>query len=97
MQNPWKLTTFVLGAALLISNAGADTTSWKQDAMSHLESAAKILAERAGGSRTGKTAPPTDKPAEKSPEKKGAEASPASKALQLTRAAIVQLQRASNE
>lgn len=85
MQNPWKLATLVLGAALVISSARAQT-SWKQDALSHLQSAAKILEEKAGGQRTGKPAPGG------APSK--ADASPATKALQLTRAAIVQVQRA---
>jgi hypothetical protein len=91
MQNPWKLSTLVLGGTLLISNARAET-DWRQDALGHLESAAKILRERGGGTNTGKT--PGD---ERPPEKKGADASPASKALQLTRAAIVQLKRAGAE
>lgn len=81
MHNPWKLTTLLLGAALVISSARAET-SWKQDALGHLESAAKLIAEQGGGSPTGKQAP-----------SKRTDASPASKALQLTRAAIVQLSR----
>jgi hypothetical protein len=82
MQNPWKLTTLVLAGALLVSNARAES-DWKQDALSHLQKAAEILSAH-GGSRTGKV----------HPEDKKAAASPASKALQLTRAAIVQLERA---
>jgi hypothetical protein len=80
MQNPWKLTTLVLGAALLISNARAES-SWKKDALGHLESAAQILSA-AGGSATGKEPP------------KKTSATPTDKALQLTRAAIVQLKNA---
>jgi hypothetical protein len=82
MQNPWKLTTLLLAAGLLVSGAHAET-DWKTNAITHLESAAKILSEH-GGSKTGK---------ERMPEKK-ADGTPASKALQLTRAAIVQLKRA---
>ena len=85
MQNPWKLTTLILAGALLVSSARAGT-DWKADALGHLESAAKILAER-GGSKTGKTPPGTRDGGK-------ADASPVSKALQLTRAAIVQLGRA---
>lgn len=84
MQNPWKLSTLVLGAALLISNARAET-SWKKDALSHLESAAKILADN-GGSPTGKHR------GGEAPKKTGTTAT--DKALQLTRAAIVQLKNA---
>lgn len=84
MQNPWKLTTLVLAAVLLISNARADT-DWKADALAHLEKASEILAAH-GGTRTGKAAPDE--------VQKKADASPATKALQLTRAAIVQLKRA---
>ena len=86
MQNPWKLTTLALAAVLLISNARAET-DWKADALGHLEKASAIIASH-GGNKTGKTAPKED-----TPDKK-ADASPASKALQLTRAAIVQLKRA---
>lgn len=85
MQNPWKLTTLILAGGLLISNARADS-DWKKDALGHLEKAAAILEEHGGGSRTGKTHP-NDEP------KKEKDASPASKALQLTRAAIVQIKR----
>lgn len=80
MQNPWKLATLVLAGALLVSNARAES-DWKQDALSHLNKAAELLSVH-GGSKTGKIGT-RDK-----------DASPASKALQLTRAAIVQLERA---
>ncbi|MFN0253471.1 MAG: hypothetical protein ACKV2T_41770 [Kofleriaceae bacterium] len=83
MQNPWKLTTLLLAGGLLVSGAHADT-DWKKNAITHLESAAKILAEH-GGSKSGKSP-------ERAPDKK-ADGTPASKALQLTRAAIVQLRR----
>lgn len=88
MQNPWKLTTLLLAGALLLSSARAETTSWKQDALAHLEKASELLSTQGGGNKTGKTAPN-----DRAPEKK-AGASPATKALQLTRAAIVQLKRA---
>ncbi len=84
MQNPWKLTTFLLGGALLISSAHAES-DWKAGAITHLEKASAILAEH-GGSKTGKTVPGEG-------SKSRAETSPVSKALQLTRAAIVQLRR----
>ena len=90
MQNPWKLTTCVLAGALLISSARAET-DWRKDALSHLERAAAILAEH-GGSSTGKTAPPDPG----SPQRKES-VTPTSKALQLTRAAIVQLKRTTAE
>jgi hypothetical protein len=83
MQNPWKLTTLLLAGALLVSSARAET-DWKKDALAHLEKASELLATHGGGDKTGK---------ERAPEKK-TDASPASKALQLTRAAIVQLKRA---
>ena len=89
MQNPWKLTTLLLAGALLLSSARAETTNWKQDALAHLEKASELLSTQGGGNKTGKTAP-TDR----APEKSKADASPATKALQLTRAAIVQLKRA---
>jgi hypothetical protein len=85
MQNPWKLTTLILAGGLLISNARADS-DWKKDALGHLEKAAAILEEH-GGSRTGKT----------HPEDKKEAATPASKALQLTRAAIIQMKRTGGE
>ena len=90
MQNPWKLTTLVLAGAFLISNARADT-DWKQDALSHLQKAADILSSH-GGSSTGKT--PAPDPG--APSKKVAD-TPTSKALQLTRAAIVQMKRTTGE
>jgi hypothetical protein len=87
MQNPWKLTTLALAGALLISNARAES-DWKKDAISHLEKAATLL-EQHGGSTTGKTP--------KTPSKSEREVTPTSKALQLTRAAIVQMKRINAE
>lgn len=81
MQNPWKLSTLVLAAALMISNARA-SSDWRKDAIAHLESAAAILEQHGA---TGK----------EEPTKKTSSASPNGKALQLTRAAIVQMKRAS--
>ncbi len=88
MENPWKLTTLLLAGGLLISSARADT-DWKKDALGHLEAAAELLATHGGGSKTGKPSP--------GEEKRKADASPASKALQLTRAAIVQVKRVGGE
>jgi hypothetical protein len=85
MHNPWKLTTLILAAALAITSARAESTNWKKDALSHLQAAASILSSN-GGSETGK--PPGGEP----PKKGGTTAM--DKALQLTRAAIVQLKNA---
>lgn len=89
MKNPWKVSTLVLAAALFVSSARA-APEWKQDALGKLEAAAQLIAANAGGGK-GKQAP-----TERSPDKK-TDASPAYKALQLVRAAIVQLKRASAE
>jgi hypothetical protein len=79
--NPWKLTTLVLAAALAISTARAESGDWRADALAHLRSAATLIESNTGGGKSTKS-----RPQEKS-------ASSASKALELTRAAILQLQR----